>query len=61
MMVGPSGCGKTASWKVLIEAMFKVDKVKGEAYIIDPKAISKENLYGKLDNTTLEWFILYLN
>lgn len=56
MMVGPSGCGKTASWKVLIEAMFKVDKVKGEAYIIDPKAISKDNLYGRLDNTTLEWY-----
>lgn len=55
MMVGPSGCGKTASWKVLIEAMYKVDKIKGEYYIIDPKAISKDHLYGKLDNTTLEW------
>ena len=29
--------------------------VKGEAYVIDPKAISKDHLYGVLDGTTLEW------
>lgn len=55
MMVGPSGCGKSVAWRVLLEAMFKVDKVKGESYIVDPKAIIKDELYGKLDNTTLEW------
>jgi dynein heavy chain 1, cytosolic len=35
--------------------MYKTDKIKGESYIIDPKALSKDDLYGKLDNTTLEW------
>jgi len=35
--------------------MEKVDKIKTEWYIIDPKAISKDELYGRLDNTTMEW------
>ncbi|CAD8134930.1 unnamed protein product [Paramecium octaurelia] len=55
MLVGPCGCGKSAAWRVLLEAMYKCDKVKGEFYIVDPKAISKDELYGRLDNTTLEW------
>ncbi|OQR92538.1 dynein heavy chain [Achlya hypogyna] len=55
MLVGPSGMGKTTAWQVLLEAMERVDGKKGEAYVIDPKAISKEQLYGTLDNTTLEW------
>lgn len=54
-MVGPSGCGKSVAWRVLLEAMYRVEKIKGESYIVDPKAISKDELYGKLDNTTLEW------
>jgi dynein heavy chain 1, cytosolic len=55
MMVGPSGCGKSIAWRVLLEAMYRVEKIKGESYIVDPKAINKDELYGKLDNTTLEW------
>ena len=55
MVVGPSGCGKSAAWKTLLDAMTRVDGVKGESYIIDPKSISKDDLYGKLDNTTLDW------
>lgn len=54
MLVGPCGCGKTAAWKVLLEALQGVDKVKGDHYIIVPKAISKDELYGRLDNTTVE-------
>jgi dynein heavy chain 1 len=42
MMVGPSGVGKTKAWKVLIEAMERVDGIKGEAFLIDPKAIDKD-------------------
>jgi hypothetical protein len=48
MMVGPSGSGKSSAWRVLLEAMHGLDGVKGEAYVIDPKAISKEQLYGTL-------------
>jgi dynein heavy chain 1 len=55
MMVGPTGVGKTKAWKVLIEAMERVDGIKGQAFLIDPKAISKDELYGKLDSTTNEW------
>lgn len=55
MNVGPSGSGKSAAWKILLEAMYRVDKVPGCPYIIDPKAINKDELYGKLDNTTMEW------
>jgi dynein heavy chain 1 len=29
--------------------------MKGDMYVIDPKAISKDQLYGTLDGTTLEW------
>ena len=55
MMVGPTGVGKTAAWKILIQAMEAIDGIKGEAYIIDPKAINKDQLYGRLDSTTAEW------
>lgn len=55
MMVGPSGCGKTRAWQILLQAMEKSDSIKGETYVIDPKAITKDELYGRLDNTTLEW------
>ena len=55
MLVGPTGCGKTAAWKVLLSALGKVDGIKGESYVIDPKAITKDELYGKLDDTSMEW------
>jgi dynein heavy chain 1, cytosolic len=55
MLVGPSGTGKSSAWRVLLDALEAVDGKKGEAHVIDPKAISKEHLYGVLDNTTLEW------
>ncbi|GBG31493.1 Dynein heavy chain, cytoplasmic [Hondaea fermentalgiana] len=55
MMVGPSGVGKSSSWRVLLEALELVDGQKGQAHVIDPKAISKEALYGTLDSNTLEW------
>ena len=55
MLVGPTGCGKSAAWNTLLSTLTEVDKIKGEKYIIDPKAITKDELYGKLDNTTMEW------
>jgi dynein heavy chain 1 len=41
--------------EILISALFEIDGIKGESYIIDPKAISKDELFGRLDDTTLEW------
>ena len=62
MLVGNSGVGKTTAWKTLMKVLNKLDiqissssSSKGEYYIIDPKAITKEKLYGYLDNITLEW------
>ncbi|ORY38141.1 dynein heavy chain [Rhizoclosmatium globosum] len=55
MMVGPSGSGKSTAWRVLLEALEIVEGVEGASYLIDPKAISKEDLYGTLDATTREW------
>jgi dynein heavy chain 1, cytosolic len=53
MVVGKSG--KSAALKVLLRVLEKLDGKKGDMYIIDPKAINKDRLYGSLDGTTLEW------
>ncbi|EGE05638.1 protein kinase subdomain-containing protein [Trichophyton equinum CBS 127.97] len=55
MMVGSSGAGKSAAWKVLLQALQRVEGVEGVSHIIDSKVMSKEALYGNLDNTTREW------
>jgi dynein heavy chain 1, cytosolic len=55
MMVGPSATGKTTAWRTLLKALSRVDGVKGDSYIIDPKSIKKDKLYGSLDPNTLEW------
>lgn len=55
MMVGPSGSGKSTAWRVLLKALERYEGVEGVAHVIDPKAISKEALYGTLDPNTREW------
>jgi dynein heavy chain 1 len=55
MMVGPSGTGKTNAWQVLLAALERLDGVEGVSYVIDPKAMHKDALYGTLDPTTREW------
>ncbi|XP_037905377.1 dynein heavy chain, cytoplasmic isoform X4 [Hermetia illucens] len=55
MMVGPSGSGKSTAWKVLLKALERFEGTEGVAHVIDPKAISKEALYGVLDPNTREW------
>ncbi|CAD7970790.1 unnamed protein product, partial [Amoebophrya sp. A120] len=55
MMVGTVGTGKSAAWRTLLAAMERIDKIKSEAIVIEPKAITKDELYGRLDPTTLEW------
>lgn len=55
MMVGPSGSGKTTAWRILLKALGRLDGVKGDAYVIDPKSIKKDKLFGHLDPNTLEW------
>ncbi|KAI0828245.1 dynein heavy chain [Trametes gibbosa] len=55
MMVGPSGSGKSNAWQVLLAALERLDGVEGVSYVIDPKAMHKDALYGTLDPTTREW------
>ncbi|TNN61008.1 Cytoplasmic dynein 1 heavy chain 1 [Liparis tanakae] len=55
MMVGPSGSGKSMAWRVLLKALERMEGIEGVAHIIDPKAISKDHLYGTLDPNTREW------
>lgn len=47
--------GKTRAWRVLLEALERTDGVRGAAYVVDPKAITKDQLFGTLDATTREW------
>lgn len=55
MMVGPSGTGKTQAWQILLTALERLEGIEGVSYVIDPKAVPKEALYGTLDPTTREW------
>jgi dynein heavy chain 1 len=57
MLVGPSGAGKSSAWRTLLKALERVegDGTEAAAYVIDPKAITKDDLYGTLDATTREW------
>ncbi|KAG7158919.1 Dynein heavy chain, cytoplasmic-like [Homarus americanus] len=55
MMVGPSGSGKSTAWRVLLRALERFEGTEGVAHVIDPKAMSKEALYGVLDPNTREW------
>ena len=55
MVVGPSGTGKTTTWRVLLKALAKLEHSKHEHFVIDPKSVRKDKLYGALDPMTLEW------
>lgn len=55
MMVGPSGSGKSTAWRVLLKALERYENIEGVAHVIDPKAISKDALYGSMDPNTREW------
>lgn len=55
MLVGPSGCGKSTACRLLLKALERLDNIESIAHIIDPKAISKDHLYGNLDINTREW------
>ncbi|TWU76393.1 hypothetical protein ED733_006599 [Metarhizium rileyi] len=55
MMVGNSGTGKSAAWRLLLDALHKVEGIEGVSHVIDSKVMSKEALYGNLDATTREW------
>lgn len=55
MMVGASGNGKSTAWQVLLAALECMEGTEGVSYVIDPKSVTKDALYGTLDPTTREW------
>jgi dynein heavy chain 1 len=57
MLVGPPGSGKTSSWRLLFEALKRIETnaPSPHFYVINPKALTKAALFGHLDATTREW------
>ncbi|KAK7096855.1 hypothetical protein V1264_003902 [Littorina saxatilis] len=54
VVVGPSGSGKTTLWRVLRQAMIKNGKQVKE-YVMNPKAMPRQQLLGQIDMDTREW------
>jgi dynein heavy chain 1 len=44
--------GKSTAWRVLLTVLNRLEGSDGQAHVIDPKAISKDDLYGSLDQNT---------
>jgi dynein heavy chain 1 len=55
MLVGPSGTGKTSARKVLLRALESLDNQKCEEYVINPKTVTKDTLFGSIDPRSREW------
>jgi dynein heavy chain 1 len=55
MMVGSPGTGKSLSRLALFRALETLENKPGSIHVINPKATSKDVLYGWLDTTTREW------
>ncbi|ODM98966.1 Dynein heavy chain 6, axonemal [Orchesella cincta] len=63
MLVGPTGGGKTSIYEVLKAALTALYNLKVEGqhfkpvdtYVLNPKAVSLGELYGEVNNLTLEW------
>ena len=53
-LLGPAGCGKTAVWKTLLNAQNKSGE-KSRSIPINPKAVTRNELYGFLHPSTREW------
>ncbi|CAG8816207.1 10994_t:CDS:2, partial [Gigaspora margarita] len=55
IVTGPTGSGKSMAWKVLLQALERVEGCEGVSYVIYPKVASKDVLYGNFDQKTNEW------
>lgn len=54
-----SSLGKTTAWRVLLTVLNRLENSDGQAHVIDPKAISKDDLYGFLDQNTRKFLFLF--
>ncbi|XP_069845209.1 dynein axonemal heavy chain 6 isoform X1 [Dipodomys merriami] len=63
MLVGPTGGGKTTVYQVLAETLGNLQKLginnpfyqAVKTYVLNPKSITMGELYGEVNNITLEW------
>ncbi|XP_070092321.1 dynein axonemal heavy chain 6 isoform X4 [Equus caballus] len=63
MLVGPTGGGKTTVYQILAETLGNLQKLGIEnpfyqpvkTYVLNPKSITMGELYGEVNNITLEW------
>ena len=55
MLVGPSATGKTSARTILLKVLSLIDKQESESYVINPKSVTKDTLFGCLDPVTREW------
>ncbi|XP_053520536.1 dynein axonemal heavy chain 6 [Artibeus jamaicensis] len=63
MLVGPTGGGKTTVYRVLAETLGNLQKLgidhpfyqPVKTYVLNPKSITMGELYGEVNNITLEW------
>nr|XP_036867942.1 dynein heavy chain 6, axonemal [Manis javanica] len=63
MLVGPTGGGKTTVYQVLAETLGDLQKLgianpfyqPVKTYVLNPKSITMGELYGEVNNITLEW------
>lgn len=55
ILVGEPGAGKTAVWKSAIQALKLDDGVDNIVFVVDTKALTKDDVYGTLDSVTFEW------
>ncbi|XP_063473624.1 dynein axonemal heavy chain 6 isoform X8 [Symphalangus syndactylus] len=63
MLVGPTGGGKTTVYRILAETLGTLQKLGIEnpfyqavkTYVLNPKSITMGELYGEVNNLTLEW------
>lgn len=46
IMVDPSVSAKSTAWRVLLKSLERLEGTEGVAHLIDPKAISKDAIYG---------------
>lgn len=53
-LLGPAGAGKTAVWRTLAEAQTALGEATS-VVVINPKAVSRDELYGCVHTTSREW------
>ncbi|XP_039966059.1 dynein beta chain, ciliary [Bactrocera tryoni] len=53
-IVGNTGTGKTKIWQTLLET-YRIQKLKPVCSVLNPKALSNDELFGVVNSTTREW------